>query len=107
MLGEVNGDAGSALNGNGDGRLQISELRYALPVRDFGTLSFGLLDPTAFLDTTSHANPTAGPDFSGIANDETTQFLGNSFVNNPVVEFPDYTLGAAIPPKATSACRPY
>jgi len=32
-------------------------------------------------------------DASSVANDETTQFLGAGFVNNPTIEFPDYTLG--------------
>ena len=96
FLGEVNGDAGSALDGSGDGRFQISELRYGLPVHEMVTVNVGLLDPTVFLDSSSHGHPVSGPDFSGIANDETTQFLGNSFVNNPVVEFPDYTLGASV-----------
>ena len=95
VFGEVNGDAGSALDSNGDGRLQVSEFRYTLNLERGGHVTAGLLDTTVYLDTTSHANPTSGPDFSGIANDETSQFLGNSFVNNPIVEFPDYALGIA------------
>ncbi|MDD5020118.1 MAG: carbohydrate porin [Candidatus Omnitrophica bacterium] len=44
-------------------------------------LTFGKLDPTVYFDTNEAAN------------DETTQFLGRIFRNNPTVEFPDNTLG--------------
>jgi hypothetical protein len=80
VFGEANADAGTALDRDDKGRLQVSELLYSLPVGT-GELSAGLLDVTGFLDA------------SEVANDETTQFLGSSFVNNPAVEFPDYTLG--------------
>lgn len=88
---EANADAGTALDNNGDGRLQISELRYALPVGENTQLIGGLLDPTAFLDASGPA--TSLISFTGVANEETTQFMGASFVNNPTIEFPDYTLG--------------
>lgn len=81
-LPEANADLGSALDNHGQGRIQISALHYS---RDFGTsvLSLGLLDATGFFD------------HSAVANDETRQFLGTSFVNNPTIEFPDYHLAAA------------
>ena len=82
MLAETNGDAGSALDGNGDGRLQISELHYTWPVSS-GYLYTGLIDPTGLLDS------------SDVANDETRQFIGTGFINNPSIDFPDYTLGVA------------
>jgi len=82
VLAETNGDTGSALNGNGDGRLQVSGLHYAWPV-SFGYLYIGLINPTGFLDS------------SEVANDETRQFIGTSFINNPSIDFPDYTLGVA------------
>ncbi len=82
FLPESNADVGTALTRNGKGRLQLSELHYALPLWG-GKLFLGLIDPTGFLDT------------SAIANDETAQFLGVGLVNNPSIEFPDYTLGAA------------
>jgi len=81
LLREANADAGSALDSDGDGRVQVSELHYTLPLYG-GGLTLGLLDVTAFLDT------------SETANDETAQFVGASFVNNPAIAFPDYTLGA-------------
>jgi len=80
IIGEANGDAGSALNRDGKGRLQVSELHYTLPVKS-GVLTAGLLDVTAILDT------------SDVANDETSQFLNASLVGNPTIGFPDYTLG--------------
>lgn len=80
LIGESNGDAGSALDKDDNGRLQVSELHYARKA-GAGKLTLGLVDVTGFIDT------------NAVANDETTQFLGTSFVLNPVIEFPDYTLG--------------
>jgi len=40
-------------------------------------LTFGKLDATVYIDTNEYAN------------DETTQFLGDSFKNSPLIEFPD------------------
>ena len=59
-FGEVNGDAGSALNGNGDGRLQVSELRYALPVKHAGTVHAGLLDAPCFSTPPATSVPNPG-----------------------------------------------
>ena len=80
----ANMDAGTALDGDGSGRIQISELRAALPVRDRTTLHAGLMDLTGFLDV------------SRIANDERLFFLAQPFVNNPTIVFPDYTLGTVL-----------
>jgi hypothetical protein len=77
---ESNGDAGSALDAGGRGRLQVSELKLAAPAAG-GTLTGGLLDPPSYLDQ------------SRIASDENTQFLAATFVQNPTIAFPDYTLG--------------
>ena len=81
-LSEANADAGSALDRDGKGRLQVSELRYMLQL-GANSLSMGLVNPAGFFDV------------SEVANDETTQFLTSSLVNNPTIEFPDYTLGTA------------
>jgi porin len=80
MLGEANADAGSALDRDGKGRLQVSELHYFHPYAD-GLLVAGLVDVTASLDG------------SEVANDETSQFLNRALVNNPTIDFPDYSLG--------------
>ncbi len=77
----ANADAGSVLNRDGDGGVQISELNYTFFLDNSRTLMFGLIDPTAWLDR------------SRIANDENLHFLNGSFVNNATIEFPDYTLG--------------
>lgn len=82
LLGEANYDSGSALDRDGKGRLQVSELHYNVPWAG-ASWSFGLMDLTGFLDA------------SDVANDETSQFLGSSFGNNPSIAFPDYTLGGA------------
>lgn len=79
-LPEANADAGSAVDRDGNGRLQVSELHYGVSAGG-GQAVAGLLDVTAYLDT------------SAVANDEAGQFLGAGFVNNPTVAFPDYTLG--------------
>lgn len=82
VLVESNADAGTALDVDRDGRVQVSELNYRLD-RPGERLTVGLLDPSSYLDR------------SRITNDENVQFLGVSFVNNPTIEFPDYTIGAA------------
>lgn len=83
LLGEANGDAGSALDRDDKGRLQVSELHYSRDVGD-NSLTVGLLNPAGVLDA------------SAVANDETSEFLGASFVNNPTIAFPDYALGASL-----------
>ena len=82
VLGEANADSGSALDRDGKGRLQISELHYNTKVSQ-ADLTVGLLDATGFLDA------------SDVANDEASQFLSSSLAYNPSIEFPDYTLGAS------------
>jgi len=82
LLIEANADAGSALDPDRDGRIQLSELYYQFSHADGDRLTAGLLDPSSYLDRTR------------ITNDENVQFLGASFVNNPTIAFPDYTLGA-------------
>ncbi|HEY9050067.1 MAG TPA: hypothetical protein VIQ03_00905 [Gammaproteobacteria bacterium] len=81
FLPEANADAGSALDKDLDGRIQISEIGYRHFIDDSQTFTFGLIDVTAYFDQ------------SRIASDENSQFLGVSFVQNPTIEFPDYTLG--------------
>lgn len=80
LLGEANADAGSALDRDGNGRLQVSEFHYFHALGE-GLLVSGLLDVTSTLDT------------SEVANNETQQFLSTSLVNNPTIGFPDYSLG--------------
>lgn len=80
-LPETNADAGTALDPDRRGRLQLSELNYRWRLGNDGGLTLGYLDPSSYLDR------------SRITNDENVQFLGVSFVNNPTIEFPDYTLG--------------
>lgn len=83
LVGEANADAGTALDDQDRGRIQVSELFYGLSLGG-ATLSLGLLDVVAGLDT------------SAVANDENTQFLAGLLHNNPTIEFPDYTLGVAL-----------
>lgn len=81
FYGEVNDAVGETLNSNGKGRLGSTQFFYTLPVAG-GDLSVGLLDATALLDANE------------IADDEYTQFLGTSFVNNPSIQYPSFALGA-------------
>ena len=80
----ANADAGSVLNRDGDGGVQISEFNYTFYIGDDRRLMVGLVNPSAWLDR------------SRISNDENTQFINGSFKNNATIEFPDYTLGAVM-----------
>lgn len=79
---EINGDAGSVQDSDGSGHVQVSELFYEFNLDQHSSLMIGQVDTSAHIDR------------SKIANDETAQFLGNSFVNNATIAFPDYTIGA-------------
>ncbi|MEQ8330432.1 MAG: hypothetical protein RH859_08235 [Longimicrobiales bacterium] len=81
---EANAVGGTALDADGTGRVQVSELRLAVPLSPRATAHVGLMDVTGFLDV------------SRIANDENVYFLGAPFVNNPTIAFPDYVLGGAL-----------
>ncbi len=76
LYSNVNRDA------DNDNEVHLTEVWYEQGAcHDRLALTFGKLDPTVFFDTNEAAN------------DETTQFLGRIFRNNPTVEFPDNTLG--------------
>jgi porin len=77
---EANADAGTALDRDGHGRLQVSALHYLWYLGN-NALVVGLIDPAGPLDN------------SNIANDETQQFLASTLVNNPTIAFLSYTLG--------------
>lgn len=81
-FGEANASIGETLDQNGDGRFSVTQLFYEL---DFGRpfVAVGLLDSTAILD---------GND---VADDEYSQFLGSSFVDDPTIEFPSFALAGA------------
>lgn len=81
LLVESNADAGTALDSDREGRFQISELNYRFDMDKESAFIIGLLDASSYMDT------------SRISNDENTQFIGVSFVNNPTIEFPDCALG--------------
>ncbi len=81
VIPEANTDAGSALDKDGKGRVQLSEFYYQHNFSNTQQLSVGLLDVSGFFEQ------------SRIASDEATQFLGTFFTGNPLIEFPDYTLG--------------
>ncbi len=86
---EINADAGSVLDRDGGGHIQVSELHYRIDFGGHSQLTLGQVDPSAQIDR------------SPIANDENTQFLGASFKNNATIDFPDYTMGAIYRRKAT------
>ncbi|MEL7185688.1 MAG: hypothetical protein AAFN50_04535 [Pseudomonadota bacterium] len=79
----ANADAGSVLNRDGDGGVQISEFHYTFSTSSAHTFTFGLIDLSAWLDQ------------SAIAADENTQFINGSLTQNATIEFPDYTIGGA------------
>ncbi len=80
---EANANAGTAIGPDKEGNVQVSELKYRWTLEGGGYFTAGMMDPSGYMD---HA-PTA--------NDENRQFLGITFVNNPIIEFPDYSLGVA------------
>ncbi|MFC1536702.1 carbohydrate porin [Pseudomonadota bacterium] len=73
-----NADAGTAVDRNGKGRFQLSEIAYGFDV-DALNISIGVHDLTGFTDATA------------VSNDEGSQFLADALVNNPAIAFPDYT----------------
>lgn len=81
ILPGVNGDIGSALNQQDEGRIQVSQFYYSHKLPKDQTITFGMLDVSGFFEQ------------SRIASDETTQFLGAPFTSNVTIGFPDYTLG--------------
>lgn len=83
-----NASVGETTNDDGDGRIAATQFFYELPVGP-GQFRAGLLDPTALLD---------GND---VANDEYSQFLADSLVNNPTIGFPSFVLGGAYQGQAT------
>lgn len=80
VYGEANADAGAAADANGDGRLQVSVLEYIMPVGP-GEMNIGLIYPSGFSESGDWSN------------DETSQFVGASFVNIQTIANPDYALG--------------
>ncbi|MEW6594492.1 MAG: carbohydrate porin [Thermodesulfobacteriota bacterium] len=76
----VNGDAGDS-----SARLEFTEAWYEHRfLEDALTLTVGKLDLTKYFDG------------NAAANDETTQFLANGFVNSVAVEFPSNSAGARL-----------
>ncbi|MCM8781793.1 MAG: carbohydrate porin [Candidatus Omnitrophica bacterium] len=76
LYSNVNRDA------NNDTYIKIAEVWYEQSFCDDKVwLTFGKLDPTVYFDENE------------VANEETTQFLGRIFRNNPTIEFPDNTAG--------------
>lgn len=63
------------------GNAAVAEAWYGHDVGDWLTLTLGKIDPTRIYDANE------------VANDQTTQFLANGFVNNPAILFPSYTPG--------------
>ncbi|BBN59728.1 carbohydrate porin [Hydrogenovibrio marinus] len=84
VIRQSNADAGTALSKNNQGRLQLSELYLSLSYEKNTSFHVGLLNSTVFFDT------------SLIGNNENTQFIASDFVNNPVIDFPDYALAGVV-----------
>ncbi|MBN2866635.1 MAG: carbohydrate porin [Thiotrichales bacterium] len=84
VIQDSNADSGSSLNNRNQGRIQVSELHYLFQASKQLQLTLGLVDATGYLDT------------ANIMNDENQHFISVSLVNNPVIDFPDYVLGAAL-----------
>ena len=77
-----NGDDESGdISEGGYSETRVAELWYQLPVNDLVTVTVGKIDPTGIFDANEYAN------------DETAQFLGDTFINNMAVPFPGYAAG--------------
>jgi len=76
-------DVGTAMDGTGSGRIQLSEISYAVDYFSYN-ISFGLQNLFAFVDANSSANS------------EAEQFMANSLVNNPTIAMPDYTASVVL-----------
>ena len=81
---DSNADAGSALNNRDRGRIQLSEFSYQFFATASTQITAGLVDATGFIDG------------AHIMNDENHNFISPSLVNNLIIDFPDYVIGAAI-----------
>lgn len=86
----VNGDdeAGARTDG-GYSDTRIAEAWVQFPFNDIASLTVGKIDPTGLYDGNE------------VANDETTQFLNDNFVNNMAIAFPGYVAGASLGIEAT------
>ncbi len=82
VLPEANASVGESIDADDGGRVIPWQLYYRHVVGR-GELAVGLLDTAGWLD---------GND---VANDEFTQFLGATFVNNPTIDLPSASVGGA------------
>jgi len=81
-LSDANADAFTATDQYDHGRIQLSELNIDYLMQGvIEKISFGLLNIPAFYDT------------NAVLNNENEQFISAQFLNNPTIDFPDYTLG--------------
>lgn len=85
LSGSSNADyeAGTHANG-GFSDLRVAEAWYEASLGEHGSMRVGKIDATGIYDGNE------------IANDQTTQFLADVFVNNAAVAFPAYTAGLSI-----------
>lgn len=85
-------DTGAAMGANADNEsgtlgeggyseTRVAEAWYQFPVNEVFAVTIGKIDPTGFYDA------------NAVANDETTQFLNDAFVNNPAIAMPGYVGG--------------
>lgn len=81
---QSNGDARTALSSNNQGRIQLSELYLSGDYSPETTLHFGLLNSSNFFDS------------GRISNDENMQFIASDFINNPVIDFPNYAIAGIV-----------
>ena len=72
------------LASEGYSETRIAEAWYQYPVSTSTSITVGKIDPSGIYD------------HNHVANDETSQFLSDSFVNNPAIAFPGYTGGISL-----------
>ena len=91
IISQSNADARTALSQDNHGRVQVSEFFLSTALTNTTLFHVGLLDSTVFFDS------------SNIANNENSQFIASDFVNNPVIDFPDYSLAGVIEHRFSSS----
>ena len=77
--GGVNADDEAGFNGTGYSDTRIAEAWYKMPLAERVNLTVGKVDPKGIFDGNE------------VANDQTSQFLNDAFVNNAAIEFPGFT----------------
>jgi carbohydrate-selective porin OprB len=82
--GGVNADDETGIGATGYSNTRIAEAWYKIPLGQRVVMTVGKIDPRGIYDGNE------------VANDQTSQFLGDVFVNNAAIEFPGFSGGISV-----------